>query len=128
MRSNLPQARQASPVETGRLKKSLKVRSRSRRGVSSAQVRWDIKEPKKTKKQKKASILGIPLIEKEEPKKSKLINYAGVVNFKKGQSAEGFGFDLWKTNKSILDAEGLEMVKDTFKEVLEKHGVKVKNK
>ena len=128
MRANLPKARKASPVgETGILSKSPKVKSRSRRGRSTAQVVWDIKEKKPEKKDPIVSAFGIKLV-KSEPKKKGLVNYSGVVNFNKDQSASGFASDLWQNNKEILDQEGLSVVKDTFKNILEKYGVKVENK
>ena len=97
MRSLVPLAKRSSPKDTGQLIKSVKVKSRSRRGVSSARVVW-------------------------------MIPYAGPVNFKKGQSAEKFATDLWQQEKAKLDSQGASLVKDTFKEVLERHGVKVINK
>ena len=131
MRTNLPAARKASPVDTGLLAKSPRVQSRSRQGYSTVAIIWDIKKkkPKKDEEAKPtASFLGIKLTKAEEPKKKTLVNYAAVVNFKKGQSAYGYATKVWKQNKAILDQEGMKVVKDTFKSVLEKHGVKVDNK
>jgi hypothetical protein len=56
-----------------------------------------------------------------------MVPYAGPLNFKKGQSAEKYATDLWDQEVDRLDSIGANLVKETFKEVLEKHGVKVKN-
>jgi hypothetical protein len=96
MRSLKPLAKRSSPKDTGQLAKSIKVQSRSRRGVSTAKLVW-------------------------------MVPYAGPLNFKKGQSAEKYATDLWDQEVDRLDSIGANLVKETFKEVLEKHGVKVKN-
>lgn len=144
MRSQLPKAKSSTPVgKTGQLAKSPKVRSRSRRGVSTAQVIWNItdniKKAKKAKKKKPYSyflpngeevvILPPPEPEKDplkdEPKKKKkFFNYAGVVNFKKDTKSSKFATDLWNRTKPTLDQEGLKVVKESFEEVFKRHGVK----
>ncbi len=56
-----------------------------------------------------------------------LVAYAGPLNFKKGQSAEKFATELWQQRKESLDQQGSTVVRQVFKEVLERHGVKVEN-
>ena len=96
MRSLKPLAKKISPKDTGDLQKSIKVKSRSRRGLSTAKLVW-------------------------------MVNYAGPLNFKKGQSVEKFATDLWESEKARIDNDGSRVVKDVMKEVLESHGVKVVN-
>ena len=80
---------------TGQLVKSVKVKSRSRRGVSIVKLVF-------------------------------LVPYAGYVNFTKGISSEGFASDEYKKDKNVLEREGLKDVKDSFKTVFNKYGIKVK--
>lgn len=80
---------------TGDLVKSVKVKSRSRRGVSQVKL-----------------IFQVP--------------YAGYVNFTKGISSEGFASDEYKKDKDALDMQGREDVKESFKTIFNKYGVKVK--
>ena len=96
MRKLLPTVKKNSPVETGDLKKSIKIQGRSRRGISKVKIIWKVM-------------------------------YAGPVNFKKGNKSEKFATDLWQQKKDSVDSEGAAVVKDVFKEVLEKYGVKVIN-
>jgi len=132
MRSQLPPTKQSTPTgKSGALAKSPKVRSRSRRGVSTAQVIWDIKQKQEqTKTVFKIAGVGIKKSEesaKEQKKRKKFFNYAGVVNFtKKNQKSPSFGSKLWDRNKPILDQEGLKIVKESFEEVFKRHGVKFK--
>jgi hypothetical protein len=97
MRKLVPTAKKASPKDTGNLIKNVKVKSRSKRGVSTVKVDWQVP-------------------------------YAGPLNFKKGQSAEKFASELWQKEKDSLDQKGAAIVKEVFKDVLKKHGVKVENK
>jgi len=125
MRSQLPKAKSSTPVgETGQLAKSPKVRSRSRRGVSTAQVIWNIKQ--KQEQTKKSFIMGVEVTEAPNPnkKKKKFFNYAGVVNFRKGTKASKFATDLWNLTKPALDQEGIKVVKQAFEDVFKRHGVK----
>lgn len=123
MRAQIPAARNASPEgETGRLKKAPKVRSRSRRGVSSASLIWDIKD-KQEEAKTVLSLGGVKL--QKGPKKKPFINYAPFVNFKKNKS-EKFATDLWNKDKAILDQEGLKIVRESFEEVFTSYGVKFK--
>lgn len=125
MRSQLPKAKSSTPVgETGQLAKSPKVRSRSRRGVSTAQVIWNIKQ-KQEQTKTVFKIAGVEVKKDEEPKKKKkFFNYAGVVNFKKDTKSSKFATDLWNRTKPTLDQEGLKVVKESFEEVFKRHGVK----
>lgn len=125
MRSSLPEARSNTPVgKTGNLAKSPKVKSRSRRGVSTASVIWDIKQ-NQAQTETVLNIGGVK-VNRGPKKKKKFFNYAGVVNFKKNQSGQKFASDLWERNKPILDQEGLKLVQESFREVLTRHGVKFK--
>jgi hypothetical protein len=40
MRKLVPTAKKASPIKTGQLRKSIKVKSRSKRGLTKVQVKW----------------------------------------------------------------------------------------
>ena len=97
MRQLVPDAKTISPVKTGELKKSVKVKGRSKRGVSTVKVEWTT-------------------------------DYANILNFKPNQSAEGYATEHWKSIKEPTDEKGVVIVKEVFKDVLEKHGVKVENK
>lgn len=124
MRSQLPKAKSSTSVgKTGQLAKSPKVRSRSRRGVSTAQVIWNIKQ-KQEQTKTVFKIAGVEVKKDEEPKKKKFFNYAGVVNFKKDTKSSRFATDLWNRTKPTLDQEGLKVVKESFEEVFKRHGVK----
>jgi len=128
MRSQIPNARKASPIgETGALSKSPKVRSRSRRGMTNTRLIWDIKETQeKTKTVLKFA--GIKVKKSEgSKKKNKFFNYAGVVNFSdKNKKSGDFATDLWKNDKEKLDQEGLRIVKNSFEVVFDKYGIKYK--
>jgi hypothetical protein len=78
---------------TGDLVKSIKVKGRSRRGVSNVKL-----------------IFTVP--------------YAGYLNFTKGYKTESFATDQYKKDVSALDQQGLQDVKDAFKTVFKRHGVK----
>lgn len=111
-----------TPSVTGNLADSIKVQSRSRRGVSTVKLIWKLtKMPAETIKE----FGGIKIQVDKQPK---FINYSGIVNFKKDTKSEGFATDYWKKKQSQLDKEGAAIVKEVFKDVLEKHGVKVENK
>ncbi len=97
MRKLVPDAKGSSPVNTGDLKKSVKIQGRSRRGISKVKLIWRVM-------------------------------YAGPVNFKKDAESSRYATDLWDKKKEPLDQEGSTIVTSVFKEVLEKHGVKVDNK
>lgn len=43
MRRLVPTAKKASPIKSGDLRKSVKVKSRSKRGISKVQVKWLVK-------------------------------------------------------------------------------------
>jgi len=119
MKSFLPTVRKATPSKSGVLKKSLKIQSRSKRGISRVKLMWKIVAPKRKEGD-------APPKPKKKGNKPKIVNYSAVVNFKKDQSAEGFATELWRQNKSSLDQKGATIVIDTMKEVLAKHGVEVK--
>lgn len=82
-------------TRTGDLVKSIKVRSRSRRGVTNTKLTFQVP-------------------------------YAGYLNFTKGYKTEGFATDEYLREKEALDERGLQDVKDAFREVLGRHGVKFK--
>lgn len=117
MRKLVPTAKKASPKDTGYLIKNVKVKSRSKRGVSTVKVDWQVPYAgplnfRKTKKTKVAGFLGVSIVREEE----------------RSNSAYRFATDLWHKEKESLDQEGSAIVKEVFKDVLEKHGVKVENK
>ncbi len=94
MRKLIPIAKKTSPKDTGELRKSIKLKGRSKRGLSSVRLMW-------------------------------MVPYAGPLNFTKEQSVEKYATDLWQQKKAAIDQEGSTAVKETMKQVLEKHGVKV---
>lgn len=116
MRSLQPDAKKISPIDTGELQKSVKVQSRSKRGITKVRLVWKVPYAgplnfRKTTK-KKAGVLGINIV-RETERANSVLNYAS---------------DHWKKVKAVTDAKGETLVKDTMKEVLEKHGVKVENR
>tara|TARA_R110002020_G_scaffold125388_3_gene282603 strand:+ start:5092 stop:5556 length:465 start_codon:yes stop_codon:yes gene_type:complete len=116
MRTYKPLAKRASPKDTGALIKSIKVRSRSRRGVTTVKLVWMVPYAgpvnfRKSTKKKVGGALGISVVRETE----------------RSNPNEGFASELWEQEKAGLDSKGAAIVKDTMKEVLEKHGVKVEN-
>ena len=98
MRKSLPAFKANTPVgETGDMKKSLKLKSRSRKGLSTVRVYWRL------------SYAGY-------------VNF-----WKANKKSGGFASDKFRDLKSKLDQEGVEDVRRAFKKVLSEHGVKVIN-
>ena len=117
MRSLKPGAKEVSPVKTGELIKSIKVQSRSKRGLTKTKIVWKVPYAgplnfRKTTKKKIVSALGVSVVSESD----------------RANSVLGYATDNWEKIKSATDAKGENLVKDTMKEVLEKHGVKVDNK
>ena len=109
--------KKVTPKSSGTLRKSVGVKSQSRRGRTTIKLVWNIKK----KKEQQA----------EEPKESKakkepLINYSGVVNFKKDQDGERFASDFWEQQKNKLDQEGSQVAQSSLEKILKQNGVKVK--
>lgn len=82
-------------TRTGDMVESIKVKSRSRRGVSKVELKFTVP-------------------------------YAGYLNFTKGYETEGFASEEYKKDKDILEREGLKDVKEAFKTVFNKYGIKFK--
>ena len=117
MKKLKPAAKKATPEASGTLKKSIRVQSRSKRGRTNIRLLWKIVTPKSKDSESESE---------EKSEKPKLVNYSGVVNFKKGQSAEGFASKLWAQKKASIDEQGAKVVIETMNEVLKKNGIKVK--
>ena len=97
VRKYQPIFKKITPVgTTGDMAKSTKIKSRSRRGVSSVQMVW------------MAGYAGFVNFKKDN-KKSPL-----------------FASDKFKAVKEQMDADGLEDVKDAFRKVFKANGIKVK--
>lgn len=69
MRKLVPTAKKASPIKTGQLRKSIKVKSRSKRGLTKVQVKWLIAYagPLNFKKGQAAEKYATDLWQKEKP-------------------------------------------------------------
>ena len=124
-----PEVRKITPKKTGTMKKSLIVKSRTRRGLTKVRLIYNIVKPKEEQeadkakeKPKKRSLF--KKVDKNK-KKEKLVNYSGVVNFKKGQAGYKFAYDYWQRKKVTLDKQGEEIIREAFETILKKHGVKV---
>jgi|TARA_R110002020_G_scaffold216263_1_gene423714 hypothetical protein len=95
VRKYIPVFKKITPVgTTGEMAKSLKIRSRSRRGVSNIMMKWEVP-------------------------------YGYYVNFDPAKKSQWFASDKYRDLKGQLDKEGVEDVRDAFKTVFKKHGVKV---
>ncbi len=124
VRSYIPVFKKATPRRSGALAKSIKVKSRSRRGVSTVQMVWDLKASKPKPVKPSFEAFGVKVVKAAEKKKGKsLTNYSGVVNFKKGQSAEKFASDVFNRHKVEMDKQGLKDIKDSFEIMFKNHGV-----
>ena len=119
--------KKATPKKSGALAKSIKVKSRSSRGVSTVQMTWDLKAAKVKPVDPSFEAFGIKVVKAPKKKKGKsLTNYSGVVNFKKGQSAEKFASEVFNRHKKEMDERGLKDVKSAFETMFKNHGVEVK--
>ena len=98
VRKYMPRFKSITPKgETGEMAKSMKIKSRSRRGKTNISAYWTV------------SYAGY-------------VNF-----WKANKKSEGFASDKFKQLKDQLDQEGVEDVRDAFKKVLSEHGVKVIN-
>jgi hypothetical protein len=97
MRSLLPLAKKASPKQTGALVKSVKVRSRSKGGLTRVWVMW-----------------GVPYAGPVNFRKSE-------------SESEGFASNLYDGQEAKLKVDGSNDVKDGFRKVMEANGIKVKD-
>lgn len=96
VRKYLPRFKKITPVgQTGEMAKSMKIKSRSRRGKTSIRAYWQV------------SYAGY-------------VNF-----WKANKKSEGFASDKFRQLKDQMDKEGVEDVRDAFKKVLNEHGVKV---
>tara|TARA_R110002167_G_scaffold22755_1_gene81218 strand:+ start:1704 stop:2183 length:480 start_codon:yes stop_codon:yes gene_type:complete len=119
LRKYLPVFKSVTPRQSGNMAKSLKIRSRSRRGVTQLSMMWDIKAPAPKPKEGKEA-------PKKAKKSKKFINYSGFVNFgTANKKSPLFASDKFNEIKSSIDAEGLEDVKDAFRKVFKANGIKV---
>jgi len=96
VRKYLPRFKKITPVgQTGEMAKSMKIKSRSRRGKTNIRAYWQV------------SYAGY-------------VNF-----WKANKKSEGFASDKFKQLQGQMDREGVEDVRDAFKKVLNEHGVKV---
>ena len=96
MRKSLPTFKANTPIgTTGNMRKSLKLKSRSRRGKTSVRVYWTV------------SYAGY-------------VNF-----WQQNKSSGWFASEKFKQLKGQMDREGVDGVRDAFKKVLNEHGVKV---
>ena len=96
-RSLLPLAKKASPKQTGALIKSVKVRSRSKGGMTRVWIMW-----------------GVPY--------AGPVNFR-----KSNSESEGFASDLYDSQEAKLRIDGTEDIRAGFKKVMEANGIKVKD-
>jgi hypothetical protein len=96
MRSLKPIAKKASPENTGALVKSVKVRSRSKGGLTRVWIMW-----------------GVPY--------AGIVNFR-----KSGLNSEGFATDLYNNQKAKLEKDGREDIVAGFIKVMRANGIKVK--
>ncbi len=122
VRKYMPIFKKATPVRSGAMAKSIKVKSRSRRGVSSVQMVWDLKASKQKPVEPSFSAFGIKVV-KNEPKKKGLVNYAPVVNMNKGHKASAFARNTFLKHKEAMDAQGLKDVKGSFEMMFDQYGI-----
>jgi hypothetical protein len=95
MRSMVPIARKASPTHTGALVKSVKVKSRSRRGKTKVWVIWTVPY-------------------------AGPVNFK-----KDFSDSEGYASDVYDKNERQLDSDGRDDIAAGFKKVLTANGIKV---
>jgi len=96
VRKYVPRFKKASPKQTGELIKSIKIKSRSRRGVTRIKMSY-------------------------------LVPYAGFTNqSNKNKKSRQFANKEYKQDKKAIEAQGEKAIKQAFKTVFEKHGIKVK--
>ena len=96
VRKYQPIFKKITPIgSTGDMAKSTKIKSRSRRGVSSVQMVW------------MAGYAGF-------------VNFK-----KANKKSPFFASDKFRETKKQMDADGLEDVKDAFRKMFKQHGIKV---
>jgi len=95
VRSMVPIAKKASPKQTGALVKSVKVRSRSKRGQTKTWVIWTVPY-------------------------AGPVNFK-----KDFSDSEGYASDTYDKNEKRLDADGRKDIAAGFKKVLTANGIKV---
>lgn len=114
IRKYKPLAKKESPKDTGALVKSIKVRSRSRKGISKVSLIYTVpyagpQNFRKTTKKVIGSAFGISLIRETE----------------RANPNEKFLTDFFNQKKEELDRQGTKDVRDAFVKVLTENGIKV---
>jgi hypothetical protein len=95
----VPTFKAATAVKTGDLRRSVKVKSSTKRGVTSVRVLWDQPEGK---------------------------NYGSFVNFRKDSPHYRKISNLYKAYKWRMDQASRDAIKDAIKTVFEREGFTVK--
>ena len=96
VRKYVPRFKKASPKKTGQLIKSIKIKSRTKRGLTKIRMSY-------------------------------LAPYAGVTNqTNQNKKSRQFANEEYQKNKKAISDEGTRAIRQVFKEVFERHGVKVK--
>jgi len=96
VRKYIPRFKKATPKKTGAMIKSIKIKSRTKRGVTRIKMSY-------------------------------LVPYAGVANQSfKNQKSRQFANKEYQQDKKAIEEEGERAIKQAFKEVFQKHGIKVK--
>tara|TARA_R110000744_G_scaffold194742_4_gene313697 strand:- start:6640 stop:7041 length:402 start_codon:yes stop_codon:yes gene_type:complete len=96
VRKYMPRFKKATPKQTGAMIKSIKIKSRSSRGVTRIKMTY-------------------------------FAPYAGIINqTNKNKKSRQFANEEYKQDKKAIEAQGKKAMKDSFREVFERHGVKVK--
>tara|TARA_R110002020_G_scaffold279623_2_gene495355 strand:- start:688 stop:1146 length:459 start_codon:yes stop_codon:yes gene_type:complete len=115
MEKYVPLVKQISPKDTGQLVKSVKVRSRSKRGVTNVRVIWGVPYAgplnfRKTTKKTVASAFGVSLVQETE----------------RANKNEKYATDFWNQKKKTLEQEAVRDIKKGFEDILGKYGIEIK--
>jgi len=96
--SFVPAFKAITPVKSGDMKRSVKVKSSTKRGVTSVRVVWDQKDEQ----------------------------YSSYVNFAKGSPHYRAVSNLYKAYKWRMDQASRHVIKDAIKTVFEREGFTIK--
>lgn len=119
---------EATPVRTGAAKKSIKIKSRTKRGVTRIRMIWTATtattiRDRRSKTSTRRNAKGF----REEFREDVNLPYINVVNFNKNKNAKGAGFatDLFNQMKVQMDDENIASIRRAFIDVANENGIKV---
>ncbi len=119
---------EATPVRTGEAKKSIKIKSRSKRGVTRIRMIWTATTRTTIRdRRSKTSTRGNAKGFREDFREEVDLPYINVVNFNKNKNAKGAGFatDLFNQMKDQMDEETSASIRKAFVDVANENGIKV---